>query len=417
MKRIKFFTNKSLEYYIFQFSFIIFIFFPKINIIAIKGYWQGIRIEDIMLLVISLTFLLNSKKYFIFHQTKFRYFEKLNIFIFYIFFSNIIAFFNGFNPSFVMIVRLFEYLILVLFLKNLSYKKKDLSNYIFIFFIINLIVSTLQNYNFIGSISSRGYLDHAHALNTRSFGILGGSWELAVVISILFYLVLLIENRQKLRFFYFLATVYLLISAQSRTVTIAFFLSFFFYFLNYFFKNDFNFKIKIIIFVVIGLFSFIVFNIEFSKESFLGKLQLINFELIYRIFTDIMFMEENIMQGDINEPGNYLKLLPYPSEILDNHLSFVIRVNEWKVQYELFSKNYISQIFGSGLNSIYMESFIFRVLFSFGIVGIFLFIILIINIPIHILIFYIIISINLDIFVSFKIFFFTILYFKILNYE
>ena len=64
---------------------VILVFFPKIDIIPIPGQWQGIRIEDILLLAFILQYLLNTKKNFWKEDYQYKY---IVIFFTYYFFSN-----------------------------------------------------------------------------------------------------------------------------------------------------------------------------------------------------------------------------------------------------------------------------------------------------------------------------------------
>ena len=54
---------KSKYYYnfenLFLYLFLIILFIPKIDLIEFPGYWQGVRLEDILLGVYALVLLLN----------------------------------------------------------------------------------------------------------------------------------------------------------------------------------------------------------------------------------------------------------------------------------------------------------------------------------------------------------------------
>ena len=55
--------NKNLKKFkdtnIFIFLFLIIIFVPKIDLISIPGFWQGIRIEDVIIFFVGITMLVN----------------------------------------------------------------------------------------------------------------------------------------------------------------------------------------------------------------------------------------------------------------------------------------------------------------------------------------------------------------------
>ena len=55
-------NNININYILWKFfPIIIFIFSPKIDLINIPGFWQGIRLDDIIVLVYSIYFLVSNK--------------------------------------------------------------------------------------------------------------------------------------------------------------------------------------------------------------------------------------------------------------------------------------------------------------------------------------------------------------------
>ena len=57
--KYKYFYNFEIFFLIL---FLTILFFPRIDLIEIPGYWQGIRIEDIFLVFFSLMLLLNYEE-------------------------------------------------------------------------------------------------------------------------------------------------------------------------------------------------------------------------------------------------------------------------------------------------------------------------------------------------------------------
>ena len=70
-------------------------------------------------------------------------------------------------------------------------------------------------------------------------------------------------------------------------------------------------------------------------------------------------------------------------------------------------------IFGSGAPLLYTESLLIRIITSFGIVGTFLIVYLSRQLPIFFLVFILVVGITIDMFISFKIFLFSLLLLKI----
>ena len=124
----------------------------------------------------------------------------------------------------IMIIRIFEYIVIICLNNNLKLKKNNLIKLLKIFLLINFFFALLQNMKLIGSISSLGYLDTNNSLNLRSFGIMGGSWELAVTASIAYLGLSNMSNKKNL-IFYFFITIILLYLANSRTSIFAFIIS------------------------------------------------------------------------------------------------------------------------------------------------------------------------------------------------
>ena len=77
--------------------------------------------------------------------------------------------------------------------------------------------------------------------------------------------------------------------------------------------------------------------------------------------------------------------------------------------YNEYNTNILTQLFGTGMSSIYVESLIVRIWFTTGVVGVLLILLLLGQVKIYQLVFFIISGFTLDIFVSFKIFLMTLL--------
>ena len=101
-------------------------------------------------------------------------------------------------------------------------------------------------------------------------------------------------------------------------------------------------------------------------------------------------------------------------DFLDGRLwSIALRLIHWLIGYEEFLQNSFTIVFGSGYTLLYYESTLFRVLFGTGLFGLIFVIYAIRNIPLHILLLFLISGLTLDLLLSFKIFFTMLLYFYI----
>ena len=95
-----------------------------------------------------------------------------------------------------------------------------------------------------------------------------------------------------------------------------------------------------------------------------------------------------------------------------------IRAFDWQQSISDLSKSYVLTIFGTGGGDlIYTESFMIRVISSFGILGSLLVIYLSRNLPLFFIIFLLVTGLTIDMFISFKIFVFSFLLIMILKKE
>ncbi len=84
-------------------------------------------------------------------------------------------------------------------------------------------------------------------------------------------------------------------------------------------------------------------------------------------------------------------------------------------KFNLFMDNQYLFLFGQGFMSLYFDSLILRILFSFGVVGTIIVLFLSMKLNIGILIFILLAGTTLDLFISFKILLIFSMYFKYAN--
>ena len=219
------------------------ILMPKINIIQIPGFYQGLRYDDLFLLVGIIYILLHKQ-------------ISTNIFPggkgYYIFYGFILI--NGFISSFIygyvsflIALRWLEYTIFFMLLYYSSLSHSKVKHFVMFYIFINTIVSPLQNYGYMGAIYSFGYISKGESLVTsRPSGITGGSWEIPAILAL--YIIPIIADKSfrlstKL-LLVILATVPVYYSG-TRTGMVVFFFSVLLSFLTYYRIKLFNLLIVI----------------------------------------------------------------------------------------------------------------------------------------------------------------------------
>ena len=371
---------------------IILVIFPKIDLIPIPGYWQGIRVEDFIILFFMVYILFNLDSIFSkFKINKFQY-KNFYYFFLYLLFSNIVGILSGLDVKIIMIIRICEYIFYLFLIDSLNISKKFLVNLFFIFAILNLIIGILQINDIVGSISSLGFLGPEHEINSRVLGLMGGSWELSIFTT-LSYIFIYKNDKSKIKVFsMFLISLFLVIVSESKTQTIAFVLV--------------NFLLLIQSRNYIFLFSFIILSLIsllFIDIPILYKIKNLNFEYLYSLTYDTFINQKTHLLDDVKQ--------------MNLHLSYVYRLNFWVTLLEEYKTNSLTLLFGTGLTRVYVESLIIRIIFSSGIIGVIFLIYLIRNLNPLYLFTFLVSGLTLDLFISIKIYLITLLIFKKNFYE
>jgi hypothetical protein len=240
----------------------------------------------------------------------------------------------------------------------------------------------------VGAFASFGYLESTHGWLERPYGITGGPWELGttVILATLCHQKLSSGKNDSLMQFCALICVML---AGTRANIVAFIIIL--AFLNY--KNI-SLKLFFHLFLVVIALSLFLPFFPYT----LGRIHAM-YELLFR----------DIYSADINL-ASYLT-------ILGTDPSLAERFRVWSESYFLWTSNWISFIFGIGWHNLYMESFIFRVIFSFGIVGMMVLIYYLLLLDFSLIVFLLFCGLTLDLFVSMKIFCFFTIYLALNNYR
>lgn len=435
-----------ITYYFFLLSVPLIIIFPKLGIIPLPGYWQGIQLSDLILAIFFIFLIFNI--YSLNFNNEYKTYG-IYIFFIYVIFNTILTLINStaqnyqenvhgvisLNVTIVNFVRFSEFVVFIILSFNFFNNKKYLFYFFQFYIIINFAITIFQELNLIGFINSRGYFPPGDIrLGGRPMGLTGGPWELGSTMSIAYFALYFIEKKLNLRLLiYLVLTLTCLIFAETKSTLIGFVIALIFIEADY--------KKRLIIVLIsayifaniygyidnIYLKFFFVLSITLIGNIFL-KNYLINFiifitilitpNLILYISNELIFVNKILSLDFI-----YLSKLMYNFFIYSSipninatpdvsfYYSMIIRLQFWLPLLIEFKSNLINIIFGLGNSKIYYESFILRCLFTFGIFGSVLLSFYFVKFPFFILIYTIFAGITFDLFFSSKVFFMTVLFF------
>ncbi len=384
---------------LFLFLFFIILFFPKIDLIEIPNYWQGIRLEDIALTIYGLTVLFNYEEKIINNEQVKKFVPVLFYFVI-IFIAAFVGKMSGLQIKYLSLIRILEYFFIVILLCNIKISKEDIVYYLKIYVLVNIVFSVLQEFSLIGAFTSLGYLDPDHELNARSMGITGGSWELGVIISLCYFIILRLEKPNYFRtFIYFIIVLLLNIIAESRGNFIGFFIANIFLLKNHLSTK----KYLSSIFGILILAVISIYGLETLNSKAYKRIIETDYFFAFQMVKDYVFFQE----------------LPTFDQVGFSSYSLVYRLNLWDRLLTLYIDNFFTILFGSGTTAIYYESGIIRIIFTTGLIGLIYTAFMARKLEMYILIYFILIGLTLDIFNSLKIFSFTMLYYKLIyeNYS
>lgn len=379
---------------IFFYFYIIVLFFPKIDLIGVPGFYQGIRLEDLILFGYAIYIIYNYNEKII-NNDLVQKFLPLLYYFFIIFIGSYIGKVSGSKIAYITLVRVLEYSLLVIFLCNIKINRDQILKIIKFYVLINIIFVILQKLNLIGSFTSLGYLDANHELSTRVMGLSGGSWELGVIMGLCYFIVVKFERPSfKKIIFYFFIVLYLNLEAQSRINFIGFIIA------NIFFLKEFTTRRKFIV-LISSFFSFLIAGIIF--------IDFLDFTSLQRLIKTDYTQSLEILK-------NFILFLELPNrDLLDTSVwSLWYRLSLWLKIIPDYFTNFLTILFGAGNYIVYYESGLLRIILTTGIIGLIYSIYMFRKIEIYILVYFLITGLTLDIFNSFKIFSFTILYYKLI---
>ena len=287
---------------------------------------------------------------------------------------------SGVEQEWIVVFRGIEYFVIGQICLKTFENKKVLVNVLVTYIIINSIIGVLQHFGLLGAFTSYTYLPSGHGWLERAYGLTGGPWEFGLTLIIAFHIIMRIGVSKSLLITLIMIIFIDLILADTRANLIAYVL-----YIAYCFRNEIL-KRKYIL--------FILFSLIFSSISFKFSLR---YENLAKIFFELANFDLNFI------------------DLINIDLSLSQRMNIWVDNYEIWSKSIGYMLFGIGWHSLYMESFILRLIFSFGLLGTIFIIYLYRNIDKSILLITLISGLTLDIFLSMKIFIFYLIYAKMLK--
>ena len=208
----------------------ILLIFPKLDLIDIPNYHQGIRIEDLVVVYIAISLYFSGS--FEIKRKDFGYFFYI---YFFILLASIIHGSLYFNQQWLILPRYVEYIIILIYFNR---NNPDLSSIFLIlrlYLLLNLIFVILQQFNLIGEFSSLGYESPNQLTDDRPTGLTGGPWELSNSCAIIFFALMLDSKQSNFsKYFYSIVVVYLILATQSRTILVSFILAMI---LSFYIKN------------------------------------------------------------------------------------------------------------------------------------------------------------------------------------
>lgn len=373
--------------------FLILVLAPKFTFIRFPGSWHGIRIDEIIILLIVYIFLKKNMTLNFDHVGK-----SFFIFFLYFIFSSIVGYSNNVEINLFFFIRYIEYIVILLLF---NFSKLDKIFVLRLFqtcILINFVVVILQSQDVIGVISSKGYFP------TMPFGvpygIFGGAWEINACIGISYFIVASLTKNRILKLVYLAAVFYIVYVSGVKGGFFAFIIGLIFFELNadkkFFFRILFVLILIPVFFIISKFLDYQLFkNLYLDSPDnlpLLDKILMIDYKFLLKSLYEFIFFQKPILMSEL--PSNEL-------------LSIKFRIDNWLKLYDIYLTNFYTILFGTGYGPlIYIESLILRIIFSFGIMGTILIVYFMRSVPIYIFSYVLFLAVALDFLSSIKIFIF-----------
>jgi len=347
-----------------EFLIILFLVFiinvPKINILPIGTFLQGIRLDDILILI-----------YVLFNIRNIEFTKTGLIIFFFITISFLLSFFHQpltLNTYFTIFhyLRFIEYFFLYSVLEK-NFNVENIIKIIIITFLIQFCYTLATKINPTLSFAKE------YGLHGRASGTMAGPWELALVFGMFFFVLYdyLVKKKNSIKLIFFNSLTWLIIILATSRIALVGFLSAFIY------KN---FKYLIIIFPPI-LFLLMITNYHFVffeniELGYFAPGKVINFLSDFTIPIINNFKEGYFFIG---RNGTF-----YDPSALNYDPSLVSRLQHWGEYLNAFNNStnkFIAIVFGNGPGSmgIYCDGWYIKLFTDFGIIGTLLYFYLVIK--------------------------------------
>lgn len=204
------------------------LFTPKVNIVSISGESAGIRIDDVLLLVIFALFMAGVS---LARKPKINGIESVVfILIGFMLLSNLLNLLMFGRSSFLYSLRYVEYFLFFYIGQYFFAARYSVARLLYAMLLFNAILMVLQGFSIIGGFTSTGGFQQ----NVRAIGVAGGPYEMGAILN--FSLAVLLFDRYKaggvtLQIFLIACTLALVVSTGARMPALAhmFLISYFCY--------------------------------------------------------------------------------------------------------------------------------------------------------------------------------------------
>lgn len=357
----------SFRQFIYFVTLFFIMFVPKINLFNIPGTSTGIRIDDFLILLSFIIYLLNSK------NKKINYKNIVYVFVFYILVCITSTLFGGLNNyvsismGIVYTMRKIEYFVMLFIGYEFAMEDEKFYKLLKISVIFNFFIVLLQKFQIIGSFRNAAY---GNLITDRFSSIFTGSYELTSFLLLIMPFVFLKNTKIKVKDIFYLGIILIiLVLSESRTSMVLFFLMLILMVIKEKRKNKSNF----ILYMIFGSIFIFYLLLNGNILSFLPRIS----DLSLKNVKDAVIYSWN-NRSIYDYIHNYSSIPVYPY----GDLSFNIRIKNWLCLIDGFIKN---PILGMGMSIVRNASDggYVRLLSEVGVLGTFAWLTLLKNIYNH----------------------------------
>ena len=350
------------------------IFMPKIFLYDVSQGQIGIRTEHLLLILFCINLFYSG-----------RGFKEFFLVPSYLFFAIwlVVAslsswyFYNASLDIFVLLKICENYLYIVIAFFLLK-EVKVILVFSKLGIIINFLAATLQYFDILGGVYNSRFYEAGHSWLDRPWGLYGGPWELSFLMSCLGLILVAHERFGLSNIVLHLMVLWMVLISGTRSVIFAH--------------------------VVVMLFLFLQSGFSGSGRPWV---RLLLSSVVLMGTVTFIFFDPNLYSRVVSIFHIFGGLFSFDLEVT----SIAIRVSLLSSMMEHFLTSPFTFLFGVGLTHMnYYESAIFRVIFSVGILGMpIVFWLLAVNLRPHLLLFFGLVGVGIDIWYGGRIFFLSCL--------